>query len=233
VTGDRPGGAPPAPAGSWRHPADPEDRLPVVVAVAAAVLLQLSVPARLGLDPRWLVPALEVVLVATLVGLRLPGTPSSARAERSLRLLLVAAITADNAWSAVLLDHSILTGQHVAANALHLLTTGGAVYATNVIAFGIWYWELDRGGPDARAAGERDRPDFLFPQMTLDAGLVPAGWRPQFGDYLFVAWTNVVAFSPTDTMPLTRWAKALMTAQAAVALTTTALVVARAVNILQ
>ena len=114
-----------------------------------------------------------------------------------------------------------------------LLGSGAAIFVTNIIVFGIWYWELDRGGPFARRAGTRPYPDFLFPQMDPDtAKLARPGWRPTFVDYLYVSITNVMAFSPTDTMPLSRWAKAMMTVQAMVALCTAGLVIARAVNVL-
>lgn len=100
-----------------------------------------------------------------------------------------------------------------------------------MIAFGVWYWELDRGGPHDRstAAGQ---PDLLFPQMTA-GHLVAPTWKPGFFDYLYVSLTNATAFSPTDTMPLSQRAKGLMAVQALVALSTTALVVARAVNLLR
>jgi uncharacterized membrane protein len=106
------------------------------------------------------------------------------------------------------------------------------VYVTNIIVFALWYWEWDCGGPVARAQALRAYPDFLFPQMTqLD--LAPPTWRPNFFDYFYVSFTNATAFSPTDTMPLSRWAKMLMLLQSAVALLTVAFVVARAVNILK
>ena len=98
--------------------------------------------------------------------------------------------------------------------------------------FGIWYWELDRGGPLARRLGERDQPDFLFVQMDRP-DFAPAGWLPGLVDYLYLSFTNSTAFSPTDTMPLTPMAKWLMSAQSLVSLVTVGLVVARAVNILQ
>jgi hypothetical protein len=135
-----------------------------------------------------------------------------------------------NTASAVLLIDRLLSG-HTSQDATKLLASGGAVYATNIIAFGLWYWELDRGGPFSRARGARPYPDFLFPQMT-QPGLADPDWEPFFVDYLYVSFTNATAFSPTDTMPLSRWSKLLMAAQSGISLVTVALVVARAVNIL-
>lgn len=102
---------------------------------------------------------------------------------------------------------------------------------TNILVFGIWYWELDRGGPVARIDGRHRWPDFLFPQMASPE-LAPKDWAPQFVDYLYVSATNVMAFSPTDTMPMARWAKLMMALQAMVAVSMLALVFARAVNVL-
>ena len=113
-----------------------------------------------------------------------------------------------------------------------LLATGANIWTTNVIIFALWYWELDRGGPAARSAGIDPHPDFLFPQMADTSGAF-GDWEPQFTDYGYVAFTNAAAFSPTDTMPLSRWAKLAMMLQSAISLVTAALVIARAVNILK
>ena len=151
-------------------------------------------------------------------------------------LVLLAAITLDNTASALVLNYRIVTGQ-VSNNAAVLLGGGAAVFVTNVIVFGIWYWTIDLGGPLGRAGTDtRDPasryPDFLFPQSEKPA-LAPPGWQPEFPDYLYLSFTNVVAFSPTDTMPLTSRAKGLMAVQSVVALSTLVLVIARAVNVLR
>jgi len=117
-------------------------------------------------------------------------------------------------------------------NAGPLLVTGGAIWLTNVIVFGLWYWEFDRGGPVARALGTRPYPDFQFVQMT-SRELAPPDWEPAFTDYLYLAFTNASAFSPTDVMPLSRWAKLAMALQSVISIVTVALIVARAVNILK
>lgn len=105
------------------------------------------------------------------------------------------------------------------------------IWATNVLVFSLWYWEMDQGGP-LRRGQEGQFPDFQFPQ-SLPNPLAPANWRPEYLDYLFIAFTNAAAFSPTDAMPLTRRAKALMTFQAATSMLTVVLVASRAVNILK
>jgi uncharacterized membrane protein len=116
-------------------------------------------------------------------------------------------------------------------NGHQLILSGIVLWCTNVLLFGLWYWEVDRGGPAARAGRERDFPDFLFPQMS-DPRWAPKNWTPRLIDYLYVSLTNATAFSPTDTMPLTPTAKWLMSAQSIASLITVGLVVARAVNIL-
>ncbi len=216
---------------AWLRPTEPENRLPVAAAILAAVALQWALPDKYGLHPRWLMPVLELVLLGVLVGLNPIRLTRATRAGRYASFALVAAITVDNTTSAALLNHAILTGK-ASGDASGLLAAGAAIYLTNIIAFGIWYWELDRGGPFARTAGAHPHPDFLFPQMASPE-LAPPHWEPRFLDYLYVSFTNVVAFSPTDTMPLSRWAKTLMTLQSIVAVTTTALVIARAVNVLK
>jgi hypothetical protein len=109
--------------------------------------------------------------------------------------------------------------------------SGVVLWCTNVLLFGLWYWEVDRGGPSARLRNERDVPDFMFPQM-ISPQWAPPNWMPQLIDYLYLSLTNATAFSPTDTMPMTPTAKWLMSAQSLASLVTVGLVVARAVNIL-
>ncbi|MDH6132067.1 putative membrane protein [Kitasatospora sp. MAA4] len=223
------GGLPTRPV--WRVGTEAEQRWAVTVAILSAVALQLFLPPRLSIHPRWMLPALEIGLLIALVALNPHRRlDRSTRALRSLSLALVAAISLANGWSAVKLVRELITGAG-APTPLGLLGTGGAVWATNVIAFALWYWEWDRGGPAARSRGTADYPDFLFPQMQ-QPDIAPAMWEPGFLDYLYVAFTNATAFSPTDTMPLSLWAKMLMMLQSVVSLLTVLLVVARAVNIL-
>jgi len=124
----------------------------------------------------------------------------------------------------------ISTGRDV-GSAADLLASGGAVWLVNVLTFALWYWEFDRGGPIERATGTHPTPDFLFPQMSTP-DMAPKDWEPEFLDYLYLAFTNSTAFSPTDTLPMSRWAKAVMLLQSLLSLVIAALVVARAVNAL-
>jgi hypothetical protein len=214
----------------WLKPAQGEERWPVAVAVVVAICLQVFLPDRLTIGSRWILPALEGAL---FIGLTIANPRHIDRRSMALRaasVALIAVTSIANVWSSYELIRGIIEG-HAGKNAGPLLSNGVSIYVTNIIVFALWYWEWDRGGPVARALADRRYPDFLFPQMT-GKGLAPDDWRPVFVDYLYLSYTNATAFSPTDIMPLARWAKLLMLAQSGVALATVGLVVARAVNIL-
>ncbi len=215
----------------WQEATEGEHRLPVAAAIAVAIALQIGLPNKLTFKPTWLLPVLEVALLIGLVVANPRRIDRESPVLRSVSMALIAVITIDNVWSAGHLIRGLIQGT-MGGSAGPLLSSGASIYVTNIIAFGLWYWEFDRGGPVARMQGKDPYPDFLFPQMTIDR-LAPPGWAPNFVDYLYVSFTNATAFSPTDVMPLTRWAKTLMAVQAAVSLSTGALVVARAVNILK
>lgn len=216
---------------AWKRVTEGEPRWPVSLAVAAAVSLQLTVPGRLAIHPRWALPGLETLLLIGLLAANPGRVNRPSRALRSASIVLIVVISAANAWSAGQLVHGLIQGTE-GEDAGPLLTIGGAVWLTNVIAFALWYWELDRGGPVARAIAPRPHPDFMFVQMQSPE-LAPEHWEPAFADYLYLSFTNATAFSPTDVLPLSRWAKLTMMLQSAVSLTTVALVIARAVNILK
>ena len=227
-----PGTGGPRPMPAWKRPTQGEARWPATAAVVVAIVLQSLVPGRLTLvHPVWLLPALEGLLLVALVVANPHRINRESQVIRVLSLILVAILSLANAFSVARLAVGLVQGTE-GENAGPLLITGGAIWLTNVIIFGLWYWEFDRGGPVARADATRTYPDFQFVQMTSPQ-LAPPSWEPMFGDYLYLSFTNAAAFSPTDVMPLTRWAKIAMTVQSAVSIVTIALVVARAVNILK
>ena len=218
-------------APAWRRAGAGEHRWPVAAAVAVAIALQLVLPDRLVIHPSWILPSLEGLLMVGLMAANPGRIDRASTVLRAASVTLIALISVANAWSSAELINGIVNGTS-GENAILLLSRGASVYVTNILVFGLWYWEWDRGGPVARAQGLREYPDFLFPQMS-QARIAPPDWRPTFLDYLYVSFTNAAAFSPTDTMPLSRWAKMLMLLQSAVALLTVAFVIARAVNILK
>jgi hypothetical protein len=197
--------------------------------VACAIALQLSLSSQVTVGPTWLLPSLEGALLVGLVIVSPHPNVRHSRLRRHLALGMIAFVSAANIASLFLLCQQLLHGGKENGHALIL--SGIALWCTNVLLFGLWYWEVDRGGPAARAVHEPDVPDFLFPQMS-EPRWAPPNWMPQLVDYLYVSLTNATASSPTDTMPLTPTAKWLMSAQSLASLVTVGLVVARAVNIL-
>jgi uncharacterized membrane protein len=188
---------------------------------------------------RWVVPILTLILLAALLASvpqgrlmrELGWVEHRVRVTRRvLSIGTIAVVSAANSASIILLVHLLLNGAHV--NAGPLLRAAVHMWVVNVLLFGLWFWQLDGGGPLERPACVPHERDFLFPQQT-EPQLMVGGWQPKFLDYLYVSFTNAAAFSPTDTLPLSRWAKMLMLVQSAISLTLAVMVVARAVNILK
>jgi uncharacterized membrane protein len=204
---------------------------PAQATVLAAIGLQVSLPARLTVGPSWLVPALEGLLLLGMF-IFIPNQVEDEHPRRRRAALgLTAVVSAANIYSLGALTHFLLHSKISSGEGHLLIVAGTLIWLTNFLIFGLWYWEMDRGGPGKRAAGHDGPPDFLFPQMSDDR-IEPREWRPQFIDYLYVSLTNATAFSPTDAMPLTPAAKGTMGVQSLVSLVTIGLIVSRAVNIL-
>ncbi|HEV7450540.1 MAG TPA: hypothetical protein VGO16_03970 [Pseudonocardiaceae bacterium] len=214
---------------AWLRPTRGEHRWPAALAVAVAIGLQLVPSDRMVPQVRYLLLALEIALLVALVVANPFRINRESALLRTAGLTLTAFVGLSNGWSVVLLVLDLVDGG--LRSPAELLTAGGAIWLTNVLAFALAYWELDRGGPAARAAATHAYPDFLFAQMQSPQ-LADPDWEPQFVDYLYLAFTNATAFSPTDVLPLSRWAKVTMMVQSAVALAVVVLVVARAVNVL-
>lgn len=218
---------------AWRRATDGEARWQVALITAIGIGLQVAVPGHLTLiKPVWVLPAVQGLLLIALVCANPHRISRDEWHLRALSLAIAALLGLGNAWSVVRLVDILVSGGPEASKPIPLLVTGGAIWLTNVIAFALGYWEFDRGGPVERAKGTQKYPDLQFPQMSAPE-MAPPHWEPSFVDYLYTAFTNATAFSPTDVMPLTRWAKLAMTAQSAISLVTMGLIVARAVNILQ
>jgi hypothetical protein len=205
----------------------------MAVAVLATGGLRAALPPQLRAgDSRWL----YLVVITVLLGVLIIGDPG--RIDREARWLrvttgsLIGLITLANATAAIKLVIDILGTAPFTNNARTLLTAGGAIWLTNVIAFGLLYWDVDGGGAAARARGPIARPAFVFPEMVhLD--FVDAGWYPRFVDYLHLSFTSATAFSPTDVSAVRPWGKLMTMAEESTSLIVAILVVARAVNILK
>jgi hypothetical protein len=207
-------------------------------AIAAIVVLQL-VLALTSRDQHWTLwifpwwvwlvpPVFEVLLLVALAWHRRRRPLEQHGLRRMLSIALIAVVSAANALLLVAVIASLVHGTETSG--AQLLVKAVTVWATNVTAFGLWYWEFDRGGPVRRLQPDPPPPDFQFPQME-NPELAAPGWNPRLVDYLYVSYTNSIAFSPTDAMPLSRWAKLLMLAESALSALTILLVAARAVNI--
>jgi uncharacterized membrane protein len=216
-------------------------------AIITAAILYADLPTRFIAGPasgafsvvRYVIPTLTALVLLALLA-TLPSGKVMQRlgwhehtlnvTRRWLSIALIGVVSAANAVSIIWLVHLLVNGAH--ANAPTLLRAAVHMWVVNVLLFGLWFWQLDGGGPQARPFCHPADRDFLFPQQT-DATLSEHGWSPKFLDYLYVSFTNAAAFSPTDTLPLSRWAKMLMLVEAAISLTLAVMVVARAVNILR
>jgi hypothetical protein len=203
----------------------------MVAMLAVGGLYGALPPSLLGGAPRWLLVAIVVGLLASI--LISHGTDNH-HVGQALGYVLNSAVTAAMIVSLWLLlkqvtDHQITPPQ--------LLRSAAALWVSNFLIFASWYWRLDGGGPHirARTPGHTDGA-FLFPQMTMPPDAkIAAGehdWEPNFVDYLFLAFNTSTAFSPTDVPVLSRWAKLLMMIQAMISLLVLALLAGRAVNIL-
>ena len=226
-----------------------EPRIWPAAAIVASALLYATLPSRFVAGPsagvfgaaRWVVPVLTLLLLAALLvsvpGGRLMrsigwGVSRVHVGRRVASLATIGVLTLANSVSIYLLVHDLVNGGKVVA--APLLRAAVHMWCVNVLVFALWFWQLDGGGPLARrttATAAADR-DFLFAQQA-SPDVFPPGWQPSFIDYLYVSFTNASAFSPTDTLPLSRWAKVLMLVQSAISLSLAVMVVARAVNILR
>jgi uncharacterized membrane protein len=215
-----------------------DDAAPFTV-VAAAVLIALALASKhadwqsLGRSLWWMwlvVAAPYVVLAGTLfLGLKRLVRRDN---RREIVIGLLGVVWVFNLIGVVVLVASLIAHSATSITGAQLLASGGAVWLANTIAFGLAFWELDLGGPVARAlSNEPRKPDFQFPQDE-NPELARDGWAPRLWDYFYLSLTNATAFSPTDAMPLTRKAKGFMAAESMLSLVTVLLVAARAVNIL-
>jgi len=216
------------PARSAPHPAAHLSKWPVVLALLALGGVYLVLPADLTAGPRWLLLAIETPVVAFFLVAHRMNLPIHPRQVRALVITLLGVATLLVAFSIAQLLSELLRDR---ITAKPLLGAAAGLWAANVLIFALWYWEIDRGGPHRRHAPDPPDPDFLFPQLSgPDIG--PQDWMPEFVDYLFVAFTSATAFSPTDTLPLTRRVKALLMVQELSSLIMVALLAARAINVL-
>lgn len=211
----------------------PESYTWPLVAVVVTILPQVLVPSNQRVGPPLLVPMIEAAaFVAMLVIAAKPGPVP--RGARPLVLFLFSLLVLSNTAATIRLVLLVLDGGRVDGAVLtpsRLLVAGALVLTTNIITFALLFWQLDSGGPAGRAGDPVPYPDFEFPQSAA-AGLSAPGWQPRFHDYLYLAFTSALTFSPADTLPLVGRAKGLMALQSAISLSVLVVVLARVINIL-
>lgn len=220
------------------HEGEIESRWEAAPAVALVIALQLVLAGvsrarhwRLWDLPWWvwlISVGPEVALLVPLAWHRSRRRLEQLGHRRTVALSLLGVVSLTNALLLIALIGSLVQGQEKSGG--QLLLKAVTVWGTNVVAFGLLYWGFDRGGPVRRLEPDPPPPDFQFPQME-NPQLAQPGWHPHLVDYIYTSFTNAIAFSPTDAMPLTRWAKLLMLAESAISSITVLLVAARAVNI--
>ena len=211
-----------------------EPRWPIALVVgtyfAATITLRIAIPDRPSLGPTWLVPGVEAALLVAL----LLADPSRIEGRRVwLRRVgntLILGLTAIALIATCVLIGDLIRGAPVTDEASTLLASGALIWTGNVLVFSLLYWQFDSGGPLARFHREQPYPDFAFTQH-LSPEVAPAGWRPQYADYFILGLTTSTAFSPTDVMPVSVWAKLTMALQSMISLMVIGLVIARAVNV--
>jgi hypothetical protein len=208
-----------------------EPRWAMAVAVVVTELLHATLPPQIrALGWVWVYPVVVIGLLIVLV-IGDPGRIDKPDTWlRAVTGLLIGFITVVNAFSAIHLLGLIITGASL-GTADRLLGSGAAIWAINVIAFGLWFWDLDQGGAAERATGTTRTPAFLFPEMA-NPEVVKAGWYPSLIDYLHMSFATSSAFSPTDVSAIKHWSKIMMTLQSMVSLLLAALIIARAINLM-
>lgn len=195
----------------------------VQLAIVLIIILQLTLSTKLTVGPKYLIAGLEFILLGFLMVIAYSSTGLILR--RTLALTLIGLISFFNVTSLFLVSESLF--KHTVINGQNLLISALTIYITNIIVFGLWYWEMEFRRSSTPL-------DFLFPNENAPehTGLHRTGWRPTFFDYLYISITNGTAFSPTDTLPLTHRAKLLMSIQSFISLIIIVLVTARAVSII-
>lgn len=209
-----------------------EPRWPVVLTVLAVVFLLAVLPARIRLLPIWLSYVVAIAVIAPMAIVTLAVAKMRwLRIERVITLIFFVVAGVGTITGLMYLIHAMVRRSEEISG-LQLLTSSIAFWVINVLIFSLLYWQIDRGGPEARLNSASIKPDWLFPQEGAPAEDVPPDWRPVFLDYLFLGFTTATAFSPTDVLPLTSRAKMLMMLESSISLVTIVVVASRAINIL-
>ncbi|MET0503569.1 MAG: hypothetical protein ABW172_18770 [Candidatus Binatia bacterium] len=208
-----------------------ESRWPPIVSIVAVVAILAVLPGHVHALPVWVSYLVALAVLVPMAGVALTkGNIFWLAIERTMIILFAAAYVGN--IIAELADLiGVITIHPSGENAFSLLSSAVAIWVVNVLAFSLLYWQIDRGGPSARASKSSARPDWAFPQPEMPRDL-PPDWRPLFLDYLYLGFNTATAFSPTDALPLTHRAKMLMLIESTISLLTSVIVLSRAINVL-
>ncbi len=208
-----------------------EPRWPVALAILSVILLLAALPGRLRLFPSWVPYVVGAIVLIPISGAAITRcTARWLQLERTITILFsVATVIGTLANMATMFGAMVRRPAELSG--LQLFASSIGVWVTDVLAFSLMYWQIDRGGPGTRSDNAGPRPDWLFPQTGVPDD-APPNWRPSFVDYLFLGFSTATAFSPTDALPLTARAKMLMMLESTISLVTIVVVAARAINIL-
>jgi hypothetical protein len=208
----------------------PEPRWPAILALVFVLVLVQLLPSRYQFGPPWFPWAVVGTVVAVMLAVTFaPTNVLLHRIERLIVLALFALVGAMNVVAVARLVADMITHRH-GYSGITLLESGAVIWTVNVLLFALLYWQLDRSGPEARAAGASGA-DFHFAQSEAQDGA--SGWEPRFVDYLYIAFATSTAFGPPDhARPVSHRAKVTLMLQAAISLITLVLIASRAVSTL-
>jgi hypothetical protein len=209
----------------------PEPRWPRILALITLIAVPILLPDRFQLLPAWILPAFATIFLVAVAVTDAERTTRRSKQLRASAIGFISVMILAGSLYTIRLTRELIVGGAVTQSAEALLSTSALIWTYNNIIFGFLYWELDSGGPAARAMHPPRLPDLAFPQH-MQPDIAPTTWRPMFIDYQYLGWTNATAFSPTDTMPLVAWAKVTMALQSLISLLLLSLVLARAISVL-
>jgi hypothetical protein len=208
-----------------------EPRWPPALAILVVILLLAALPGHVYVLPVWVSYVAALAVLVPMAGVALTkGNTLWLGIERTMIILLAIAYVANTITELADMIGAI-TLHPSGQNAFSLLSSSVAIWVANVLTFSLLYWQIDRGGPYARASNLSVRPDWVFPQPAAPEDL-PPDWRPLFIDYLYLAYNTATAFSPTDALPLTHRAKMLMMIESTISLLTMVIILSHAINVL-
>jgi hypothetical protein len=208
-----------------------ESRWPPALVILAIIFLLATLPGHVHVLPVWVSYLAAFAVIVPMVAVRLTGGNTLCLGIERMMIILLATAYVANTIAELADMVGVITIHPSGNNAFSLLSSSVAIWVANVLSFSLLYWQIDQGGPYARASASKVKPDWVFPQPAKPEDL-PPDWRPLFLDYLYLGYNTATAFSPTDAMPLTRRAKMLMMIESTISLLTMVIILSRAINIL-